>query len=148
MKPKRLLRVGIAGFFVALLLVPLAYKRYQQTKAPGASEGDAQALSRYGFYLQESAKASGIHFVHQAPTLDVKLSHIMEQVASMGAAVSIVDFDRDGWQDIYVVNSEEGSHNALYRNLGNGMFRDVASEVGLADLNGTRNRCINGGRVG
>lgn len=136
MKPKRLLRVGIAGFFVALLLVPLAYKRYQQTKAPGASEGDAQALSRYGFYLQESAKASGIHFVHQAPTLDVKLSHIMEQVASMGAAVSIVDFDRDGWQDIYVVNSKEGSHNALYRNLGNGMFRDVASEVGLADLNG------------
>ncbi len=136
MKPKRLLRVGIAGFFVALLLVPLAYKRYQQTKAPGASEGDAQALSRYGFYLQESAKASGIDFVHQAPTLDVKLSHIMEQVASMGAAVSIVDFDRDGWQDIYVVNSKEGSHNALYRNLGNGMFRDVASEVGLADLNG------------
>jgi hypothetical protein len=135
-KPKRLLRVGIAGFFVALLLVPLAYKRYQQTKAPGASEGDAQALSRYGFYLQESAKASGIDFVHQAPTLDVKLSHIMEQVASMGAAVSIVDFDRDGWQDIYVVNSKEGSHNALYRNLGNGMFRDVASEVGLADLNG------------
>jgi enediyne biosynthesis protein E4 len=135
-KPKRLLRLGIAAFFIALLLVPLSYRLYQQTKAPGASEGDAQALSRYGFYLQESAKASGIDFVHQAPTLDVKLSHIMEQVASMGAAVSIVDFDRDGWQDIYVVNSKEGSHNALYRNLGNGMFRDVASEVGLADLNG------------
>ncbi len=25
----------------------------------------------------------------------------MPQVASMGAAVSVVDFDRDGWQDIY-----------------------------------------------
>jgi len=134
-RPRRILRISLTTFFVALLLIPLAYKRYQQTKAPAVSSDDTQALSRYGFYLQESAKASGIDFVHQAPTLDVKLSHIMEQVASMGAAVSIVDFDRDGRQDIYVVNSKEGSHNALYRNLGNGTFRDVASDVGLADLN-------------
>ena len=135
-KPSRALRIGLAIFFVGLLATPLAYKRYQQFKAASAvSGGEAQALARYGFYLQESAKASGIDFVHQAPTLDVKLSHIMEQVASMGAAVSIVDFDNDGWPDIFVVNSKEGSHNALYRNLGNGMFRDVAAEVGLADLN-------------
>ena len=53
----------------------------------------------------------------------------------MGAAVSVVDFDRDGWADIYVTNSGEGSRNALYRNLGNGTFRDVAAEVGLADVN-------------
>jgi hypothetical protein len=59
----------------------------------------------------------------------------MQQVASMGAAVSVVDYDRDGWADIYVTNSGEGSHNALYRNLGNGTFRDVAAEVGLADVN-------------
>ena len=100
-----------------------------------ASDNGSTALARYGFHFQESAKASGIDFVHKAPTLDVKLKHIMEQVASMGAAVSIVDFDRDGWEDIYVVNSGEGSKNALYKNLGNGMFRDVAEEVGLADVN-------------
>ncbi len=33
------------------------------------------------------------------------------------------------------MNSGEGSQNALYRNLGNGQFRDVAAEVGLADVN-------------
>ena len=59
----------------------------------------------------------------------------MPQVASMGAAVSIVDFDRDGWPDIYVTNSGEGSKNALYRNLGNGQFKDVAGELGIADVN-------------
>ncbi len=59
----------------------------------------------------------------------------MPQVASMGAAVSIADFDRDGWPDIYVTNSGEGSQNALYRNLGDGTFKDVAGELGIADVN-------------
>ncbi len=135
-KPASVARLTLALVFIALLATPLVIRRYRDSKASAAIQGgQAQALSRYGFYLRESAKASGIDFVHQAPTLDVKLSHIMEQVASMGAAVSVVDFDRDGWEDIYVVNSKEGSHNALYRNLGNGTFRDVAAEVGLADLN-------------
>jgi hypothetical protein len=135
-KPSRAIQIGLAIFFVGLLAIPIVYKQYQRVQASAsANMGAAQALSRYGFYMRESSNASGIDFVHQAPTLDVKLSHIMKLVASMGAAVSIVDFDRDGWEDIYVVNSKEGSRNALYRNLGDGMFRDVAAEVGLADVN-------------
>src|SRR6185295_13981495 len=66
---------------------------------------------------------------------DKKLDHIMPQVASTGAAVSVADFDRDGWQDFYVTNSAEGSRNRLYRNNGNGTFTDVAGTVGLADVN-------------
>ncbi len=53
----------------------------------------------------------------------------------MGAAVAVADFDRDGWQDFYVTNSREGSLNRLYRNQGDGTFKDVASAVGLADVN-------------
>jgi hypothetical protein len=96
---------------------------------------DSEALRRYGFYLKESSKAAGIDFVHQGPTLDAKLEHIMPILAAMGASVSIVDFDRDGLLDIYVVNSGEGSKNRLYKNLGNGTFRDVAETLGVADLN-------------
>jgi hypothetical protein len=59
----------------------------------------------------------------------------MPMVASMGAAVSIVDVDRDGWQDIYVANSREGSRNRLYRNRGDGTFEDVAATMGVADVN-------------
>ena len=59
----------------------------------------------------------------------------MPEVASMGASVSIVDFDRDGWPDIYVTNSKEGSKNALYRNKHDGTFKDVAPELGIADVN-------------
>jgi enediyne biosynthesis protein E4 len=108
---------------------------------PGSPPSSARALpamesaKRYGFSLEEVAKACGIDFTHRAPTLDPKLDHIMSQVASMGAGVSVVDFDRDGWQDLYVTNSGEGSKNGLYRNLGNGKFEEVAQKLGAADLN-------------
>ncbi len=87
------------------------------------------------FIFEEVAQASGINFTHQAPTLDHRLDHIMPQVASMGAAVSVVDFDRDGWADIYVTNSGEGSKNSLFKNNTDGSFKDVAAEMGIADLN-------------
>jgi hypothetical protein len=125
----------LIAFLAAQLAFPLVYKRLQARSSEPIAVNAATALARYGFRFQESAKAAGIDFVHTAATFDPKLRHIMPQVASMGAAVSIVDFDRDGWPDIYVTNSGEGSHNALYRNLGNGTFRDVAEEVGLADVN-------------
>ena len=129
-------KIILAVLFVALLATPLALKHLAARREAGKSKLEAnQALNRYGFHLQEVAQASGINFVHQAPILDHKLDHIMPQVASMGAGASIVDFDRDGWQDIYVTNSGEGSKNCLYRNLGDGTFRDVAQEVGIADVN-------------
>jgi hypothetical protein len=95
-----------------------------------------EALRNHGFYLEEVAKKSGVDFKHSGPTnLDEKLQHIQPLVAAMGASVSIVDFDRDGWPDIFVTNGGEGSKCALYRNMHDGTFKDVAAEVGLADLN-------------
>ena len=112
--------------FIVLLCTPFAMRRL------GAHKQESMS---YGLSFRESSHAAGIDFKHVSPHLDPKLNHIMQQVASMGAAVSIVDFDKDGWDDIYVTNSGEGSKNALYRNMGNGTFRDVAEEVGLADVN-------------
>jgi hypothetical protein len=89
----------------------------------------------HGFRLDEVAKEIGVDFVHQAPTFDPRLEHIMPQVASMGAAVAVADFDRDGWQDFYVTNSAEGSLNRLYRNEGNGRWKDVAAEQNVAVVN-------------
>lgn len=136
MTPKRSTRIVLVVLFLALLATPLALKRLAARREVGKAKLDAtQALARYGFYFQEVAHASGIDFVHQAPTLDHQLDHIMPQVAAMGAGASIVDFDRDGWQDIYLTNSGEGSKNCLYRNQGDGTFKDVAGELGIADLN-------------
>ncbi|MDB5386632.1 MAG: repeat protein, partial [Planctomycetaceae bacterium] len=94
-----------------------------------------EALRRYGFQLEESASRSGIDFRHESATLDPKLTHIMPLVTPMGAAVAVVDFDSDGWLDLYAVTSKEGGQNRLYRNRHDGTFEDVAQAMGVADLN-------------
>jgi hypothetical protein len=100
-----------------------------------AATGAVASDNRFGFTLVESAKALGVDAVHQGPTFDHKLDHIMPQVASVGAAVAVADFDRDGWPDFYVTNSADGSLNHLYHNQGDGTFKDVAGELGVADVN-------------
>ena len=136
MTGNQIARLLVTIFFFGLLLTPLAMKRISARHVADQSTADAAtALARHGFYLQEVSRAAGINFIHQAPILDSKLDRIMPEVASMGASVSIVDFDRDGWPDIYVTNSAIGSKNALYRNMGDGTFKDVAEEMGIADVN-------------
>jgi len=136
MTGNRIARVLLGLFFVALLATPFAIRRFSPGRAIDKSRTDAKtALARHGFYLEEVSQAAGINFIHRSPKLDPRLDPIMPEVASMGASVSIVDFDRDGWPDIYVTNSAVGSKNALYRNMHDGTFKDVAGELGIADLN-------------
>jgi hypothetical protein len=63
----------------------------------------------------------------------------------VGFGVDFFDFDNDGWSDIFIANGHVYSQIAgrklhlsyrqprlLYRNLGNGRFRDVSGEAGPA----------------
>ena len=60
-------------------------------------------------------------------------------IETMGGGVAFLDFDGDGLQDIFFVNggetpngkSDSPVRNALYRNLGNGRFEEVAAKAGL-----------------
>jgi hypothetical protein len=119
-----------------MLIASLASVRaLNERSAATRADDQGAADARFGFTLKESAKPMGVEFTHHGPTFDARLQHIMPQVAAMGAAVAVVDFDRDGWQDLYVTNSGEGSLNRLYRNKGDGTFVDVAAALGVADLN-------------
>jgi hypothetical protein len=44
--------------------------------------------------------------------------------------VTVLDYDRDGWPDIFVANDTQP--NKLYRNSGKGTFTDVAVSAGVA----------------
>ena len=64
-------------------------------------------------------------FTEVAPKLGV------DNPQGRGLAAAWVDLDEDGWPDLYVGNDE--SSNALFRNLGNGRFADVAEAARAMD---------------
>lgn len=135
MEGKKRSKILLSTFFIVLLAIPYIISNYGKWTATNSAVDRQEALNRYGFYLEDVASEWGVNFKHSAPKLDSQLDHIMPEVASVGAAVSVVDFNNDGWQDFYLTNSAYGTSNALYKNLGNGSFKDVAAELGIADLN-------------
>ncbi len=72
---------------------------------------------------------------------DVKFADVTDE-AGVGStawawSADAFDYDGDGWDDLYVSNGQYPGvgRNILYKNLGNGRFRDVTDEAGVA--NGT-----------
>ena len=50
---------------------------------------------------------------------------------TFSGGVSVGDFNRDGWQDLFVVTGGEGP-DRLYLNRGDGTFREAAERAGVA----------------
>ena len=55
---------------------------------------------------------------------------IRDTIGGYGLGVVWLDFDNDGWQDIFVAN--DSMPNYLFRNKRNGTFEEVAMEAGCA----------------
>jgi hypothetical protein len=77
---------------------------------------------------------AGIHFKHNTGAFGKK--YLPE---TMGSGACFIDYDNDGWQDIYLVNSMDWpehqsneSRGALYHNNRDGTFSDVTRQAGLA----------------
>ena len=123
------IRPAVNALFVILLVTPFFLAWWL------ARDSDDTIAGQYGFYLTDATAAAGIDFVHAKPALDPALDPIMSHLTALGASVSVMDYDNDGWQDLYVTTSQKGFPNALYRNLSNGSFEEVAEQVGLAQAN-------------
>jgi hypothetical protein len=76
--------------------------------------------------FEDATLSAGIRMVHEPAWLEAK-SPIVENV-SLGGGAAVADYDGDGWEDLYLVN---GSHDRLYRNLGDGTFEDATLAAGL-----------------
>ena len=83
--------------------------------------------------LTDVTEAAGIHFTHQSAP---EKKFILE---SMGGGVVVLDYDQDGWPDIYFTNAPtveqaikgEKAAGALYRNNHDGTFTDVTAKAGI-----------------
>jgi hypothetical protein len=81
------------------------------------------------------ASLSGITWTHTAGKSAAK--HLPE---TSGAGCAFLDYDNDGWMDIYLVNSGHADfyepprplRNALYHNNRDGTFTDVTEKAGVA----------------
>jgi len=122
--------------FAGMLSVPVLLVGLSRKPAePGLAMTRENVMDKFGFYLQDVTLQSGVNFIHHSTKLDPRIDPILPQIASLGASVSVCDFDNDGWNDFYVTNSCFGYKNALYHNQKDGTFSDVAESMGVADLN-------------
>ncbi|TVQ65924.1 MAG: CRTAC1 family protein [Balneolaceae bacterium] len=128
-------QVVVTLLFVLMISVPFAMKKADEIMNPLFTGNMEEVIERYGFFLEEITEQAGFRHVHRRATVDEKLHHILPQISSVGASVSIVDFNRNGLPDIYLTSSEFGTLNSLYKNNGDGTFVNVAEEMGVADLN-------------
>lgn len=88
---------------------------------------------------EDVTERAGIKFVHQF--CDERIANILE---SNGQGVAVLDYDRDGFVDLYFVNAgpldgvthhkpgTKRESNRLYRNRGDGTFEDVTEKAGMA----------------
>jgi hypothetical protein len=111
---------GLAG------LASLPYFSRQNTFA-------AQTYGSLGFRLTDVTTQAGIQFQHNSGAFGGKFLP-----ETLGSGCAFLDYDRDGWQDILLINGADWpghkktrSTLKLYRNNGNGTFTDVTSRAGL-----------------
>ncbi len=108
---------------IALLLAALA------AGAPAGDAGDCPVT------FTDVAPQAGLRFRHERGSTPEH--HLPEM---LGSGLAWLDYDNDGWMDLYVVQSgpfpPSGSPKAadrLYRNNGDGTFTDVTERAGLHD---------------
>jgi hypothetical protein len=81
------------------------------------------------------AEATGIRWAH---TNAMSENHYLPE--TLGPGCAFLDYDNDGWMDIYLVNSgpcdfwkpSQPIRNALYKNNRDGTFTDVTEKAGVA----------------
>ncbi len=97
--------------------------------------GALAATVRGPIQLQNAAPASGLEFILRNDASGRKY-----QVETVLGGLGVIDFDQDGWPDLYCVNgaelpslqkSDPRFFNRLYRNNRDGTFTDVTQKAGV-----------------
>jgi hypothetical protein len=146
---------GILGF-VALALTD-CHAQQTQTAAPqgGAMGGIASGVMAAPVYDAQRRPITAGGFVEKGPVIFEDITKkaglsswthkmgVPEKkfiVETNGSGVCLIDYDNDGWPDIYLVNGstfnaldgkEPPPHAALFHNNHDGTFTDVSAQAGV-----------------
>lgn len=109
-----------------------------QGRVPRGPGGRPAAASRgVGLMFVERAPDAGLDFMY-----DNGESRVHQIPETTGGGIGLLDFDGDGWTDVYVVQGgpfppardRPGSGDRLFRNRNDGTFQDVTASAGLSRL--------------
>ncbi len=103
-----------------------------------ANDATAAVGAARSIQFVDVAQQSGIQFQYDNGAAGLK--RIIETI---GGGVAVLDYDNDGWPDLYFPQGgplpdeprNADAFDRLYRNLGDGTFRDVTRQAGLEELN-------------
>src|SRR5687768_13792471 len=105
----------------------------EQTAAPSPSPRPTPPRPSGAIEFTDVTSEAGVRFKHNSGAFGKK--YLPETIGAGGA---FLDYDNDGWQDIFLVNSmdwpeskKRRSFSALFRNNKDGTFTDVTHQVGL-----------------
>lgn len=98
-------------------------------------------------FLTISGQASDVRFTDITDKAGIKFTHTSSPekkyiVESMSGGVALLDYDGDGYLDIYLINSltvdmvksKQKTRSVLYHNNGDGTFVDVTDKAGVGDI--------------
>jgi hypothetical protein len=125
--------LGFGLLFTFLLTRISSGQGVAQGTAPPPGAKSVQCKARAIPQLEDITAKAGIHFMH---TSAPDSRYIIE---SMSGGVLLLDYDRDGWLDIYFTNAPtidmalkgEKARAALYHNNHDGTFTDVTDKAGV-----------------
>ncbi len=119
----------------ALLLMVCTLATGQTARSQGKKTSrPAAAASASQVQFVDVAQAAGLRFRHYNGASPEK--YVIE---TMGSGAAFLDYDHDGWLDVFLVNggavpgypAPGPVRHALYRNQGNGSFRETTAEAGV-----------------
>ena len=139
---RRFIRLGVGA---ALSL------RAARLLAQGVSTHTTKPLPRsapsgrpFNAHFVDVAAAAGLY----APVIYGEVESKKYIVESTGCGCAFIDYDNDGWMDLFVLSgtrlsgAPEGTTNRLYKNNRDGTFTDVTEKAGLRSLGWACGVCI------
>ena len=113
--------VSMYGALIAIVAIPLGLLGVDAVTSP--------------IRFSEISVKAGLNPRHHTRHFKGPHGDVLRMFTSGGAAAAVGDYDNDGFDDIFVTDSEVGKPNHLYHNNGNMTFTDVAEQAGVAGGN-------------
>jgi ASPIC and UnbV/FG-GAP-like repeat len=92
--------------------------------------------------FEEIGARAGVRFVHSPRQFTGQpKAQVLQMFTYGGAAVAVGDYNNDGFDDLFVLDSDTGKPHHLMRNNGDLTFTDVAESAGVAGGNDAQSIC-------